>query len=491
MDKEGFWKLKLMAFLHDPPCKCFDIGLHEKIAESFRREAGLSEEEMEDFRKEADWFASAADRYPFPKKCASKFTGDSEYPFKHPLGGSSLSFSNPMETASLAEESFQKSSGGIPSDLDDWKTKFFLYWRRWPEESAKQDPRLAHLPADTRIPDHTIWTHMSLCSALQGCVNSGKLEPAFLIFQLGPVQEFISQARSTRDLWSGSYLLSWLMAHAIKAVTDEIGPDALIYPSLRGQPIYDLLHKDLFDQIQLTGESGEDETLWDRIYKHEINEGVRKLLTPTIPNRFCALVPAEKASVLAQKAKSAIKDELKDIGANIWNHLRQKNMLGTDIDHERWNKQLDMFPQITWQTLAWEEQVDTEGDLNKLEKTAMELIPEEDRDKRNYKDGKLNPGFFWSAQYEAANKAFAGRRNTRNFEQFLTDAHQDGSVKDPLSGKEEQIGATGASAITNIKREFAWQYLQPRIGFTEGQFNYSLRFDSTRDLSQKNRQRGE
>lgn len=26
--------------------------------------------------------------------------------------------------------------------------------------------------------------------------------------QVGPVQEFIAQARSTRDMWAGSYLLS-------------------------------------------------------------------------------------------------------------------------------------------------------------------------------------------------------------------------------------------------------------------------------------------
>jgi hypothetical protein len=33
-----------------------------------------------------------------------------------------------------------------------------------------------------------------------------------LKLQIGPVQEFIAQARSTRDLWSGSFLLSWFMA---------------------------------------------------------------------------------------------------------------------------------------------------------------------------------------------------------------------------------------------------------------------------------------
>jgi hypothetical protein len=35
---------------------------------------------------------------------------------------------------------------------------------------------------------------------------------ALLRVQIASPQEFIAAARSTRDLWSGSYLLSWLIA---------------------------------------------------------------------------------------------------------------------------------------------------------------------------------------------------------------------------------------------------------------------------------------
>ena len=41
--------------------------------------------------------------------------------------------------------------------------------------------------------------------------TSQKSVASLLKLQIGPVQDFIAQARSTRDLWSGSYLLSWLM----------------------------------------------------------------------------------------------------------------------------------------------------------------------------------------------------------------------------------------------------------------------------------------
>jgi CRISPR-associated protein Cmr2 len=44
---------------------------------------------------------------------------------------------------------------------------------------------------------------------------------AMLSFKLGPVQPFIEAARTLRDLWSGSYLLSWLTAHAMKPFFDN------------------------------------------------------------------------------------------------------------------------------------------------------------------------------------------------------------------------------------------------------------------------------
>src|SRR5260370_42700408 len=39
-----------------------------------------------------------------------------------------------------------------------------------------------------------------------------------LMFSLGPVQSFISQARKTRDLWIGSFLLSKLMEAAMEGI---------------------------------------------------------------------------------------------------------------------------------------------------------------------------------------------------------------------------------------------------------------------------------
>ena len=130
--------------------------------------------------------------------------------------------------------------------LQQWRARFFAHWRLWPKNAAERDYRLGLLPADTRIPDHTIWNHMQIVSALAGCQHEdgSAVKPAFLKVQIGPVQDFIAQARSTRDLWSGSYLLSWLMTAGLKALSGEIGPDAVVFPNLRGQPLFDLQWRD-------------------------------------------------------------------------------------------------------------------------------------------------------------------------------------------------------------------------------------------------------
>jgi CRISPR-associated protein Cmr2 len=53
-----------------------------------------------------------------------------------------------------------------------------------------------------------------------------------LHFTLGPVQGFVAQARRTRDLWAGSFLLSWLAGLAMAAVLEAEGK--IILPAVDG-----------------------------------------------------------------------------------------------------------------------------------------------------------------------------------------------------------------------------------------------------------------
>lgn len=58
-----------------------------------------------------------------------------------------------------------------------------------------------------------------------------------LMFTIGPVQSFIEAARKTEDLWMGSYILSYLVAHAMDKVRG--GDVALIYPAIGNQSPFD------------------------------------------------------------------------------------------------------------------------------------------------------------------------------------------------------------------------------------------------------------
>lgn len=57
-----------------------------------------------------------------------------------------------------------------------------------------------------------------------------------LYFSIGPVQGFVSQARRTRDLWAGSFLLSWLAGQAVAEVRRQGGD--IVFPAVgdRNQP---------------------------------------------------------------------------------------------------------------------------------------------------------------------------------------------------------------------------------------------------------------
>jgi len=61
-----------------------------------------------------------------------------------------------------------------------------------------------------------------------------KNETVHLCF--GPVQEFLAQARRTRDLWAGSYLLSWLAARALCHAHQQ--GHRIVLPSLDGNALF-------------------------------------------------------------------------------------------------------------------------------------------------------------------------------------------------------------------------------------------------------------
>jgi len=80
------WKRKLLAFLHDPPHKPFRLAGHEDARGPLLRQVGLSEDEIEAWHRQPDWWAAAADRFPFPHPgvCFVDWKQDGHLEFRQP-----------------------------------------------------------------------------------------------------------------------------------------------------------------------------------------------------------------------------------------------------------------------------------------------------------------------------------------------------------------------------------------------------------------------
>ncbi|MCL2104636.1 MAG: hypothetical protein FWH21_06250 [Kiritimatiellaeota bacterium] len=141
--------------------------------------------------------------------------------------------------------------------------------------------------------------------------SGGSAPPELLLFQLDGALDFVTQARSAADLWSGACLLAWLMSHAVRVVADEAGTESLVSPSL-----------------------AKDGTL-----------DAPRQGAATLPYGFFAVVPAGQGRALAEKAEGALRAELARIGGSV---------IQDTWDRTLWDAQVRRFPRVVWATHAWQ-----------------------------------------------------------------------------------------------------------------------------------------
>jgi CRISPR-associated protein Cmr2 len=118
-------------------------------------------------------------------------------------------------------------------------------------------------------------------------------------FSVGPVQDFIASARTTRDLWTGSRLLSDLSEAAIQAVT-QIG-GKLVFPSIEGDD-----------------------------------------LPESIPNTFVACLPKDAAAEAARKCLDAANKKWLEIAEKVRSGMQQNRSPAPGWD-EGWDRQIKNF----------------------------------------------------------------------------------------------------------------------------------------------------
>lgn len=444
---KSLWDIKLTAWLHDPAEKCFVLfhdpsghenGTIKQQLKALHDEIGLDYEskEVKDEIKMSDYLAASADRPQWPRiENEGRYAKWSQVDFVsdpvliHPLTGDKIKLNNLSEINFKEIKSISnKFYTTILSLGNNSKLKFLALWRFLPENRKKLGGLWSLLPADTRVPDHSIWNHLDLTSAFAGARSLNK-HISLLNMAFGPVQSFIAQARSTSDLWAGSHLLSSIVWEGMKVIADEIGLDAFLFPQIRGLAIVDtwLLEK--------AKEEGLEEP-WREAFKEIKAEWINNatdtnpLFAACLPNKFSAIVPTSKVDELIAKIKTNVKEKVLN-----WTKeaLIQLGLENNETALKQVNEQLKEFPQIYYSAIDWCDDIsDKSVELQKLMEASKVFTDEsEDLFETSYwktlkNEIVLQGGFtFWKprsgivypAIHALADKSLAVSKSLRDFNQ--------------------------------------------------------------------------
>ncbi len=376
MSKQNPWLAKLAAWTHDPAEKALvlmrdPLGHEGGTVRDLRNKLFPDGKMPRGFKtaiKRADHWAAAGDRPQWPMQEITVTTRkgeektlavapwarvhfDQQPLLIHPLSGEEYDLKkldiNPEHIKALSGMHFDELLVSENGQINARKTAL-NFWRFGPELKCALPILWQLLPADTRVPDHTIWAHLDLSSAFATAfVADENGDAALLSMSFGPVQDFIAAARTTSDLWAGSHLLSRIAWEGLKVIAGEIGSDAVLFPQLRGVPQVDLW---LRDEIGLPAERFE-KAEWVT-QKTDANP----LFMAALPNKFVAIVPAGQAAALAEKVTAAVRDWVKNTAQAMLDELLEKPGIDNRPAlpcHEQLATQLAGFPEVHWATVPF------------------------------------------------------------------------------------------------------------------------------------------
>lgn len=341
---DSYWEQKLRFFLHDPIDKVLKIPGHEGRAEDIADAFGTSTPDKAEVGL-FDIIASGLDRASLPGYSSDKSKNGaidfSDSPqITHPVsGGAPLKFVGTFESANNTTRQIVDLIKNDTNRLDTiWNKQtyfnylFFVLRKRVITENCGSLGHLwDRLPADSRIPDHSIWNHCGMVSALCTSFAESDLNSAsMVVFSILPVQPFIGKTRKLRDHWAASVILSWLAFEGIAAVMDYLGPDHIVYPSLQDQPLVEeYLGKDF------------------REFFNKYNEKLdlkKDAAVASFPNKFVFLAPSGKEKLFVDEIKKRIQAKWKELSGIVLEYLGVKGKPSEAI----FNRQTRSWWQFSW-----------------------------------------------------------------------------------------------------------------------------------------------
>ncbi|MQX37565.1 type III-B CRISPR-associated protein Cas10/Cmr2 [Roseospira navarrensis] len=393
MNAFQFWQQKIIQVFHDPPAKPF--GGIPKVSGGLKsiteRLFDLFQEHIQGRKwrhryKAADWAASGADRPMLyvPKKKGVSGLGSVRWPnqpvISHPLApGRLLELSGAASTdrgETPALEDALEDAQGQPRDLIDEQEDvardlavlvrlsfdekdlhyaFIVPWRRYRDDLMARfpnDPLWQEPPAESRSPDHSIWDHLKVTTALAFMQPhtwkepprdlDTPREPWMLRVSLGPVGRFIGQARTSRDLWIGSFLLADLAWHAMQRIVEQYGPDCIVYPDLRANPRADVWLAGAYPEA--LPEQGKEPATYAAV----------------LPDAFVALVPRGGAGhlmtleELARQCQERVEARWAALHGCVKTWIRNRVRPDGTAWESIWDRQTARCPiHVTWTAVPW------------------------------------------------------------------------------------------------------------------------------------------
>ena len=341
------WNQKLAWVLRDLPDPKFDL-----LQLSGHRSNLLGGTDVEvDVGPRADWLESSADRVPFPKgKAGARVQVDwGEHPeVTHPVS------TERFTTEAIDLEAIAKVAGGLVEEASkrfDGDARRLLSWmcRYLPERLASAEggpgPIASCIPADPRLPSLSVWQRMRFDAALAGATPS----PSFLVVQVLPAAESLNESVSLADLWTGSSLAAELTWQAMLPIVEELGPEAILSPSIHAHPRVDAW---LAEQGITASQEGPTASRGAQV-------------AGDLPSVFVALVPSDRARELGEACKQRFDQAWVKMAERVREHLVKLGWAdkGDEAWTSIWSRQSARAWEVPWTAVGWGEDSTGAGSL--------------------------------------------------------------------------------------------------------------------------------
>lgn len=345
----NYWQNKIAAYLDESVVKIFDIKNRKKYAKSIQDSFGAITSTADAAKiQQAQYIASGLTRAALPFDDSPT----KEICLRHPLvKDASIKFSieniNVQNLVSEIKEKLETLKKDLPEeDKYRWifNYLFFAYNKMLRKENIGGLGALWDiLPADTRMPDHPMWHHFGMTSAIYSSLerngDDSKENLSLVVYSITPVQDFIGKARKLRDYWTGSVLLSYLAFAGITAVMEELGPDHILYPSLQNQALVEQwLEKKNASFAKFLEE--DDENL------KKLNKSSQSIAS--FPNKFVFICNHDDIKDVCELIEKRIDSEWKSTAGIVKNYLLKFAEKDKAAFRKIWDNTVDKFWNYSW-----------------------------------------------------------------------------------------------------------------------------------------------